>query len=1140
MYKLRWMLLIILVVAFITQAANVGVAYAQSAASSTVTSQVQSASLIQKLQALVEELTRELAALIEQRTHHSSGDGASGAASDSGVLPSCVISSTVGVGSKGASVSCLQEFLIAEGYLAAGNVTGYFGPLTQRALQAFQAHEGIVSNGDPRSTGYGLAGIRTRTRIAALVAAASANTETSQPDTTPPAGSPPTGGGGGSGGGGGGSGGGGGGDGSGGGGGTATTTVSVIDLPGVDPTGATDSSLGILAAIGSGGHKVVFPCGTYVVSQVLLLPSNTEISGSGTCTIVKASLTISANTQWYTVLPGHVAINIFANADFANGNSNISVHDITLDASSVFMHIASFVHSNHITIANIRFLGGIGVPTNDAISFVGSSYYSITNSYCSNVANACYDQWDGSHDFVISNNIADGGGSARHGILINGLSSGNATYHNQSNTTFNGMVTGNTITNTKSLGIAAYGLCSSYGPVCGTVHDITISNNTVDTVSNTISGLSYFGILVDGTDMVVTGNIIKNTYQSAIWIGRGNTATTRVTVTNNTISDANMGYASSTKPTVASAIDVTNASDHVTLKGNIVSGSHQKYALSIAAGVTNTSVCAGTMATGTAGLISDLGTATAYPCAVVSTPPSVTIGYISKITPGDGVAQGWAFDKSASSTNIAVNFYLDKTRKSGGILIGSTVAYTVNKQANWGYGIDGDHGFSFSIPSSLRDGQAHTLYVQPAGVDGIIGKAINPAGGLPFTINATSSVGSAPVTDTSCLSPGSRCPSIASDYLAPNYPAASGWSDGHNYFGDWKCVSAAGYDDIARLNIIPEGTSGSQFQKDSLDTAVGYDMSSTGAILYFVTSDHSFSSTWSLKKAIFDKPSGNWNIYSVLDNPTVPGGVSSQDGRAPYIVMNDYGQPGWGPTSPIPGSQNKIPGVSDVSASQQIPSYPLIGSGPLGITAVTNALWPSTTSGGPQGRTCIVMNPKLLDYDANGVPHTLIGNMWQNATGQACPLPSGAPISKLPSAGNYLFRYQGPSLGWQLDLSTGRITDSLHNDPTNTLKQTPKLMPGTAHTLLLASWDGTVESIDLDKPAASNAAKLLDCSAGGAHFGEVAGGTGGTVLFQAVKPDIAAERAKYGLSTNVLPVDIYYAFNSKPKPIAPIVPATMP
>ncbi len=41
-------------------------------------------------------------------------------------------------------------------------VTGYFGDLTLQAVQRWQAAHGIVSSGDPGSTGFGIIGPRTR------------------------------------------------------------------------------------------------------------------------------------------------------------------------------------------------------------------------------------------------------------------------------------------------------------------------------------------------------------------------------------------------------------------------------------------------------------------------------------------------------------------------------------------------------------------------------------------------------------------------------------------------------------------------------------------------------------------------------------------------------------------------------------------------------------------------------------------------------------------------------------------------------------------------------------------------------------------------------------------------------------------
>ena len=63
----------------------------------------------------------------------------------------------------GGEVSQLQKLLIAEkGVYPEALVTGYFGPATQRAVQAWQKKFKIVTSGTPATTGYGWVGKRTR------------------------------------------------------------------------------------------------------------------------------------------------------------------------------------------------------------------------------------------------------------------------------------------------------------------------------------------------------------------------------------------------------------------------------------------------------------------------------------------------------------------------------------------------------------------------------------------------------------------------------------------------------------------------------------------------------------------------------------------------------------------------------------------------------------------------------------------------------------------------------------------------------------------------------------------------------------------------------------------------------------------
>ncbi len=83
------------------------------------------------------------------------------------------LSRNLSFGSRGNDVTQLQQFLISQNLLAANSATGfdgltpsgYFGRLTQSAVQSFQRRNNIVSSGTPATTGYGAVGPRTRTAI---------------------------------------------------------------------------------------------------------------------------------------------------------------------------------------------------------------------------------------------------------------------------------------------------------------------------------------------------------------------------------------------------------------------------------------------------------------------------------------------------------------------------------------------------------------------------------------------------------------------------------------------------------------------------------------------------------------------------------------------------------------------------------------------------------------------------------------------------------------------------------------------------------------------------------------------------------------------------------------------------------------
>src|SRR3989344_3940798 len=58
----------------------------------------------------------------------------------------------------GGQVSKLQSFLKTNGDYTYPEITGYFGPATEEAVQRWQARNSVVSSGSPETTGYGVVG----------------------------------------------------------------------------------------------------------------------------------------------------------------------------------------------------------------------------------------------------------------------------------------------------------------------------------------------------------------------------------------------------------------------------------------------------------------------------------------------------------------------------------------------------------------------------------------------------------------------------------------------------------------------------------------------------------------------------------------------------------------------------------------------------------------------------------------------------------------------------------------------------------------------------------------------------------------------------------------------------------------------
>jgi len=99
--------------------------------------------------------------------------GSSGTVYNSSACP--LIGRSLSPGSTGSDVTSLQQYLISVGLLSPTSATGFYGPLTQAAVQQWQVAHNIVSSGTPATTGYGVVGPRTAAAISLLCTTAAAS-----------------------------------------------------------------------------------------------------------------------------------------------------------------------------------------------------------------------------------------------------------------------------------------------------------------------------------------------------------------------------------------------------------------------------------------------------------------------------------------------------------------------------------------------------------------------------------------------------------------------------------------------------------------------------------------------------------------------------------------------------------------------------------------------------------------------------------------------------------------------------------------------------------------------------------------------------------------------------------------------------
>lgn len=127
-----------------------------------------SAATAAELAAQAEALLLQVAQL-QAQLGVSSGSTVTGQVTNTNSSACPNIGRTLKAGTSGDDVLRLQQFLARDvSVYPEGMTTGYYGSLTQTAVQRWQVKYNIVSSGTPESTGYGMVGPRTAAAIALL------------------------------------------------------------------------------------------------------------------------------------------------------------------------------------------------------------------------------------------------------------------------------------------------------------------------------------------------------------------------------------------------------------------------------------------------------------------------------------------------------------------------------------------------------------------------------------------------------------------------------------------------------------------------------------------------------------------------------------------------------------------------------------------------------------------------------------------------------------------------------------------------------------------------------------------------------------------------------------------------------------
>lgn len=351
-----------------------------------------------------------------------------------------------------------------------------------------------------------------------------------------------------------------------------------------DNTGSTDTTAKLQAAItGGAGGDIVLPAGTYLTSDALILPSNTNLIGAGWNSIIKSVALASGGAG------------IGQRQVDASGSTNYRIANLALDCSGITAFLAGVRNVLNNGSSNFLIEDCYFKTPGAATASPGASFFRITGntavfSSTNGIDNGdgIYDQWGGAHDFTVDGNIANGNGIAHYPIIVTGQNT-----NLSAGACYNFAITGNVITNANQVGIWINGRN-------GVNTNFSVTGNIINGVTN------FYGVAVtDCNQFSVTGNTTQNTGTIGLYLSEEATfanGCNHYTATGNVITNANVLAAAGASGV---AIGVTVAGSNGSLTGNCVKGTTHTYAVYLDGPITGVEVIGGNYAAGTLGIISN-------------------------------------------------------------------------------------------------------------------------------------------------------------------------------------------------------------------------------------------------------------------------------------------------------------------------------------------------------------------------------------------------------------------------------------------------------------------------------------------------------------------------------------------------------